>query len=323
MLLSYILFVVGFVLLVKGADYLIDGGVEIAALLGVSPLFIGLSIAALGTSAPEAAVSIKAAIIEHSTISFGNILGSNIANIGLIIGLMTVLYSLEAQVSTIKWEVPYSISITLLLLLLVRDDLFGGHLLVLSRINGFILLLFFLFYLIYLYRMARRDRRRKLLRADVSSIEHTKKELMKAIGMTVLGLVGLLLGAKFVVDNAISIAKQWGVSETMISVTVIALGTSLPELATSLAAARKRKFDIAIGNIVGSNIFNILFVLGITSLIRPIIFPLRATIDIFIVLAISVLLLVFIYTGNRVSRKEGVFMLLFYIFYIIFAIIRR
>ena len=318
----YILFILGFVILVKGADYLIDGVVELATLFGVSPLFIGLSVAALGTSAPEAAVSIKAAIISHSTISFGNVLGSNVANIGLVIGLGALLYTISGRKSTIKKEIPYSLLITLILLFLVRDDWFTGRTPTLSRIDGGILIIFFFIYLFYLYRMALSDRRKLLLDKDLSSIKYTGKELLKASGLTLGGILGVIYGAKLVVDNAINIAYVWGISEALISVTVIALGTSLPELVTSFTAAKKGMSDIAIGNVVGSNIFNILFVLGLTSIIRPIQFPVGSFIDLLIIIAVTILLLLFIFTRRIVSRKEGGVLLFSYFLYIVFVILR-
>lgn len=319
----YLFILIGFILLMKGADYLIDGGVKIATIFGVSPLFIGLSIAAIGTSAPEAAVSIKAAVIAHSTISFGNILGSNIANIGLVVGLSALLYTLSGRLSTIKNELPYSLFITFILLLLVRDDWFGNNILVLSRIDGGVLIIFFFIYLVYLYRMAISDRKKLLLDRDLSSIKHSKKELLKASCLTIGGIIGVVFGAKLVVDNAIDLAQSWGVSETMISVTIIALGTSLPEMVTSITAVRKGRCDIAIGNVVGSNIFNILFVLGITSLIRPIQFSLVAFVDLIIVISVTVLILIFIFTSRIISKKEGGVLLLFYLAYIVFVILRR
>lgn len=319
----YLFLLIGFILLMKGADYLIDGGVKIATIFGVSPLFIGLSIAAIGTSAPEAAVSIKAAVIAHSTISFGNILGSNIANICLVVGLSALLYTLSGRLSTIKKELPYSLFITFILLLLVRDDWFGNNILVLSRVDGGVLIIFFFIYLVYLYRMAISDRKKLLLDRGLSSIKHSKKELLKALCLTIGGIIGVVFGAKLVVDNAINLAQSWGVSETMISVTIIALGTSLPEMATSITAVRKGRCDIAIGNVVGSNIFNILFVLGITSLIRPIQFSLVTFVDLIIVISITVLILIFIFTSRIISKKEGGVLLLFYLTYIVFVILRR
>lgn len=321
--MEYLLFLIGFILLWKGADYFIGGGIKLASILGVSPLFIGLSIAAIGTSAPEAAVSINAAVINHSTISFGNILGSNIANIGLVIGLGAILFTISGKSTTIKKEIPYSLFITIILLFLLRDDWFGGNIQILTRLNGFILIVFFILYLLYLYHMAISDRRKLLPDRNLKSIRYSKKETLKTYFLTIGGITGVLFGAKLVVDNAVNIALSLGISETMISVTIIALGTSLPEMATSIQAARKGESDIALGNIVGSNLFNILFVLGVTSIIKPIQFSLIAFTDLIIVILITVILLIFIFTGRIITRREGVILLLFYLFYIIFVIFRR
>lgn len=321
--MSYLLLLVGFILLVKGADYLIDGGTELSTLFGVSPLFIGLAVTSIGTSAPEAAVSIKAAIISHPSISFGNILGSNIANIGLVLGLAALLYTLPTRNSTIKKELPFSLFITFVLLLLLRDDWFFKGIPSLSRIDGAILLGFFSLFLFYLYRMALSDRKKLLIEKNISHIEYSKRELLKASLITIIGITGIILGGHLVVNNAIIIARSLGVSETLISVTIVALGTSLPEMVTSLMAVKKNKWDIAIGNVVGSNIFNILFVLGLSSIIRPIQFSTIAFPDLLIVIGISIILLPFIHTRHRLSRKEGGVLLLIYIAYIVFAVLRR
>lgn len=317
------LLIIGIVLLVKGADYMIDGAVELATIFGLSALFIGLSITALGTSAPEAAVSIKAAISSYPSISFGNVLGSNIANIGLVVGLGAFIWNIKAKESTIKKETPFCLFVVILTVFLVRDDWYGRGETSLSRLDGLILLVLFSLYVCYLYFMARKDRRVFRLNADLSEVEHSRGEMFKASLLLILGTAGVLIGAHLIVDNAVIIARRLGVSEILISVTLIALGTSLPEMATSLAAMKKGEPDIAIGNIVGSNIFNILFVLGLTSSIRPIAFPSLAFKDLLIVTGISAVLLVFMYTQSRISKKEGGSLLLFYILYIVFVIIRR
>lgn len=302
---------------------MIEGLTDLTKIFGVSSLFIGLSVAAFGTSAPEAAVSIKAALSSHSSISFGNILGSNIANIGLVLGLGALIWALEAKKSTIKWEIPLSLFITIVLIFLVRDDWHGAKATHLSRFDGIILLVLFLFYLIYLYFMAKEDRRKFYLGTDRKGIKHSKKVIFASSSLTILGIFGVVFGAHLVVENAAIIAGRLGISEILISVTVVALGTSLPEVATSLTAMKKNESDIAVGNIVGSNIFNILFVLGMTSVIRPIDFPALAYIDLLIVAGVSVVLLCFACTGERVSKKEGSLLLLIYIFYIVFVIVRR
>jgi len=321
--MSYFLLALGLMLLVKGADAMIDGAVEIATIFGLSPLFIGLSITAFGTSAPEAAVSIKAAISSYPSISFGNVLGSNVANIGLVLGLGALIWSLTAKKSTIKWEIPFCLMISILTIFLVRDDWYGTGDNYLSRFDGIFLLILFFLYVSYLYSMARKDRRNFRLNTDLANIEHSNKQIFKASILSLIGIAGVLLGAHLIVDNAVIIAKRLGISEILISVTIIALGTSLPEAATSLTAMKKGKSDIAIGNVVGSNIFNILLVLGITSTIQPIKFPLLASTDLLIVIGISAILLIFGVTRNKISKKEGGILLLLYILYITFAIIRK
>lgn len=321
--MSYFLLILGLILLVKGADAMIDGAVEIATIFGLSPLFIGLSITAFGTSAPEAAVSIKAAISSYPSISFGNVLGSNVANIGLVLGLGALIWSLTAKKSTIKWEIPFCLMISILTIFLVRDDWYGTGDNYLSRFDGIFLLILFFLYVSYLYSMARKDRRNFRLNTDLTNIEHSNKQIFKASILSLIGIAGVLLGAHFIVDNAVIIAKRLGISEILISVTIIALGTSLPEMATSLTAMKKGKSDIAIGNVVGSNIFNILLVLGITSTIQPIKFPLLASTDLLIVIGISAILLIFGVTRNKISKKEGGILLLLYILYITFVIIRK
>ena len=321
--MSYFLLVLGLILLVKGADAMIDGAVEVASIFGLSPLFIGLSITAFGTSAPEAAVSIKAAISSYPSISFGNVIGSNIANIGLVLGLGALIWVITAKESTVKWEIPFCLLISVLMIFLVHDDWFGTRNNYLSRFDGILLLILFFLYISYLYSMARKDRRKFKLDTDLTKIEHSKKQIFKASILSLIGIAGVLLGAHLIVDNAVIIAQRLGISEILISVTIIALGTSLPEVATSLTAMKKGKSDIAIGNVVGSNIFNILFVLGITSTIQPIKFPLLASKDLLIAAGISSILLIYGYTKNKISKKEGGTLLLLYIFYIIFVIIRK
>jgi len=321
--MSYLLLIIGLILLVKGADSMIDGAVDLASIYGLSPLFIGLSVTAFGTSAPEAAVSIKAALSSYPSISFGNVIGSNIANIGLVLGLGALVWSLKAKKSTIKWEIPFCLITIILLIFLVRDDWYGTGETYLSRFDGIILLILFFLYISYLYSMAKKDRRIFHLNTSPTKIEHSKKQIFKATALSIIGIAGILLGAHLIVDNAVLIARRLGISEIMISVTIIALGTSLPEGATSLAAMKKGKSDIAIGNVVGSNIFNVLFVLGVTSTIRPIKFPILAFKDLLIVTGISAVILLFAYTKSKISKKEGGILLLFYMFYIAFVIIRK
>jgi len=321
--MNYVLLLIGFVLLVKGADYMIDGAVELAAIFGISSLLIGLSVTAMGTSAPEAAVSIKAALSSYSSISFGNILGSNIANLGLVLGLGALIWTVRAGKSTVKLEAPFCCVVVVILVFMVRDDWYGRGEMYLSRFDGTILLVLFLFYIYYLYSMMKKDKMLSYLDSNPQKTERSKKEIYKSSVFLIAGMSGVVFGARVIVDNSIIIAKNLGVSELLISVTIIALGTSLPEMATSLAAMKKGKSDIAIGNVVGSNIFNILFVLGLSSVIRPMYFPLSVFKDLLFVLLVSGVFLLFIYTEKTVSKKEGGTLLLFYVFYIVFVFIRK
>jgi cation:H+ antiporter len=321
--MSCILLIIGLILLVKGADYFIDGSVELAAISGLSPLFIGLSVTAIGTTSPEAAVSIKAALSSHPSISFGNVIGSVIANIGFVIGLGAMIWTLKSKDSTIKREIPFSLAVIILILVLVSDNKFTSREAYLSRIDGIILISLFATYLFYLYLMAKRDRKLFHLSIDPTKIKHSKKEIFKASALTIAGISGVLLGAHLVVSNAIIIAQKLSVSEFLISITIIALGTSLPEAATSLSAMKKGEPDIAVGNIVGSNILNILFILGTCAIIRPLKFPIPAFRDLLIAAGLTAIFLVFSYINKKISRKEGGLLLFFYLLYIIFAIIRK
>ncbi len=331
MVQSYALLVVGFVLLVFGGDYLIKGGSRLSALLGVSPLLIGLGIAAFGTSAPEAAVSIKAAISGHSAVSIGNILGSNIANIGLAIGLALLVFGIKETHRQIWKESVFGLLATLLLLTLsvAAFSRYGDY--GLNTVGGFILLFFFAGYLYYLFTMSVSDKK-KSRDEEQEVIENRPLEYVKSSAMTIGGIAGVIFGGSFVVDNAVTIAQSWGVSETLISVKIVALGTSLPEIVVSVMAVRKNHWDMALGNILGSNLFNILFVLGTTAAIKPMEFSLFHKLvlpDILITLGISLLLfLIIVHRGRTAgsllkSRLHGVLLLLVYTAYVAFAILRK
>lgn len=330
MIQSYVLLIVGFVLLVTGGDYLIKGGSRLSALLGVSPLLIGLGIAAFGTSAPEAAVSIKAAVSDHSAVSIGNILGSNIANIGLAVGLSLLLFGIKGNHRKLWKEISFGFAATLLLLFLCitpfsRKGEYG-----LNHIGGYILLFFFAGYLFHLFRMSRSDKK-KTQNETTNHIKNRLLEYVKSIVMTLGGIAGVIFGGSFVVDHAVLIAASWGVSQTLISVTIVALGTSLPEIVVSVIAVRKNHWDMALGNILGSNLFNILFVLGTTATIRSMEFSNFNRLvlpDLFIALGITLMLYLFIMRKGKTadtlkrSRMHGAILLLTYTAYIAFAILR-
>ncbi len=303
-LLQVLLLAVGFVMLIKGSDWFVDGSSGIATKFGIPQLVIGLTIVAMGTSAPEAAVSISAAFSGNADITIGNIVGSNILNILIILGLSSVIVPIAVASSTIKIETPFMIAITVVMLLLGLDG-------VVSLIDGIIFLVLFAAYLAYLFWMAKKDKNK-------DSNEETKNiSIAKAVIFAIIGLVLIVLGSNVTVGAATKIAQAVGVSERFIGLTIVALGTSLPELFTSVTAARKGNADIAIGNIVGSNIFNILFVVGLSALIIPVPFDPKFIFDSIIAIAAGVLLLLCCLWTKKLKRWAGVTMLLGYAAYFV------
>lgn len=307
MLMQGILLAVGFVMLVKGADWFVDGTAGIAERFGVPQLVIGLTIVAMGTSAPEAAVSITAALKGNAEITIGNIVGSNILNILIILGITSVIVSVAVAKSTVRYEIPYMLLITGMLLV------FGYTGNVVSFGEGIVLWAAFLLYLGYLFRMAVRDK-------EESVVTQERRPIWKMAVAALLGLVLVVWGSDVTVDAATGMAKAVGLSERFIGLTIVALGTSLPELFTSVAAARKGKADIAIGNIVGSNIFNILFVVGTTALITPVIFQPGFVIDTAIAIGAGVLLLLCVCRGFKLTRPAGILMLACYGGYFVYLL---
>lgn len=305
-LLQLLLLAVGFVMLVKGADAFVEGAAGIAEKFGIPQLVIGLTIVAMGTSAPEAAVSITAALKGNAAITIGNVVGSNILNVLVILGITSVIVSVAVARSTVRIEIPYMLVITLLLLILG----FSGNEIVFWE--GVILWAAFLLYLGYLFYMAKKNRQ--------VQEETEKKPLWKLLLYTVLGLVFVVWGSDVTVDAATAIAKAVGMSERFIGLTIVALGTSLPELFTSVSAALKGKADIAIGNIVGSNIFNILFVVGTTALITPVVFESGFVIDTLIAGGAGLLLWLCVCREQKLKRMGGVMMLVGYAAYFCYLI---
>lgn len=302
-----LLLAVGFVMLIKGADWFVDGSSGIATKFGIPQLVIGLTIVAMGTSAPEAAVSISAAIKGNADITIGNIVGSNILNILIILGLSSVIVPIAIASSTIKIETPFMLFITAVMLVLGLDA-------EISLIDGIIFLALFALYLGYLFRMAKKDKNKE------PEDENSKNmSVAKAIIFAIIGLALIVWGSNITVDAATAIAKAVGLSERFIGLTIVALGTSLPELFTSVTAARKGNADIAIGNIVGSNIFNILFVVGLSALIIPVPFAANFVFDSIIAIAAGVLLLLCCLWRKKLKRWAGITMLLGYAAY--FAVI--
>ena len=305
-LLQLLLLAVGFVMLVKGADAFVEGAAGIAEKFGIPQLVIGLTIVAMGTSAPEAAVSITAALKGNAAITIGNVVGSNILNVLVILGITSVIVSVAVARSTVRIEIPYMLVSTLLLLVLG----FSGNKIVFWE--GVILWAAFLLYLGYLFYMAKKNRQ--------VEEETEKKPLWKLLLYTVLGLVFVVWGSDVTVNAATAIAKAVGMSERFIGLTIVALGTSLPELFTSVSAALKGKADIAIGNIVGSNIFNILFVVGTTALITPVVFESGFVIDTLIAGGAGLLLWLCVCREHKLKRMGGVMMLVGYAAYFCYLI---
>ena len=318
-MLTYVLFVIGFFILIKGADLLVDGASSIAQKFRISPLVIGLTIVAFGTSAPELVVNIFASASGNAEIAIGNILGSNIANILLILGISAAIYPLASKRNTVWKEIPLCLLATLVLGAMANDILIdGAGLSILSRIDGFILIAFFVIFLYYTFGIA------KVSGGD-SDVEIKKYGLGKSALFIILGLAGLVLGGQWIVDGAVKIAEYFGISQSLIGLTIVAVGTSLPELATSAIAAYKKQSDIAIGNVVGSNIFNIFWILGLSSTIRPLPFNPSANIDILMTIGATLILFLLMFVGKRniIERWQGVFMVVLYFIYTGFLVLTR
>jgi len=314
---TYILFIIGFIFLIKGADLLVDGASSIAKRLGISDIVIGLTIVSLGTSAPELLVNIVASFQGNADIGIGNILGSNISNILLILGIAALIHPLKIRRNTTWKEVPLNLLAVIVLFIIANDVFFdkAGQS-VLSRTDGLVLIGFFFIFLNYTISLA------KVHREVGEDVKH--QPIAKAVIMTILGAAGLAFGGQWVVDGAIAIARQFGLSETFIGLTIVAVGTSLPELATSAMAAFKKRADIAIGNVVGSNLFNIFWVLGLSAAIKPLPFNPMVNTDIGVCLFATILLFVFCFTKKKyqLDRLEGGLFLAAYVAYIVFLIIR-
>lgn len=306
-LIQVLLLAAGFVMLVRGADWFVDGAAGIAEKFGIPQLVVGLTIVAMGTSAPEAAVSITAALKGSAAITIGNVVGSNILNILIILGITSAIVTIAVAKSTVKFEIPYMIIITVLLLIL---GITGNRI---SFMEGILLWAAFLIYLGYLFIMAKNNKE------DVEEEKESKPVWMLVI-LTLIGLVLIIWGSDVTVDAASRIAGAAGMSKRFIGLTIVALGTSLPELFTSVSAAMKGKADIAIGNIVGSNVFNILFVVGTTALITPVHFESKFMYDVAVAIAAGILLLLFVLKNRKLNRSAGITMLLAYAGYFIYLI---
>lgn len=312
LILNLLLLVFGMVVLIKGADIFVDGASAIAVKFKIPQIIIGLTIVAFGTSAPEAAVSISAGIRGTGGIAIGNILGSNIMNILLILGITACIRPIKVQKSTFKYEMPFMLLITVILFAL------GTFFAELNKVAGIVLWVFFIAFFVYLIRQAKNGPKEDPVAANIGY----KKSFPVLILVTLLGLAAIVWGSDLTVDGATAVAKALGMSDRLIGLTIVAFGTSLPELITSATAAKKGNSDIAIGNIVGSNIFNILFVLGTTSLIVDIPYGSEYLIDGIICIAAAVMLILCVWKKKELTRKGAIAMLVAFICYFAYLMVK-
>lgn len=311
MTLNIIFLLAGLLLLIKGADWLVEGASTVARKKGISNLAIGLTIVAFGTSAPELVVNVVASLENHQDIVFGNIIGSNNFNLFVILGIVGLITPLAVQVSTVSKEIP--ISFLAAIMLFVMANAFFTSEAVLSRIDGIILLLFFALFLFYVYRQLKLD-------PEITRVTELNKIDLpgwKIWGLIIIGLVALVIGGRLVVNSAIDMATAWGISEKLIGLTIVAAGTSLPELATSVVSAIKKNNDIAVGNIIGSNIFNIFFILGISSIVRPIPFAVIFNNDLYLLFGGTIFLFLVLFIGGKrtLNRWKAALLLITFLIY--------
>jgi len=316
MLLSVFLIIIGFIFLIASADLLVDGSSGIAKKFHIPEIIIGLTIVSIGTSMPELFVSITSALEGHSDMSLGNIIGSNLSNLLLILGLSAIIKPVVFQKETRLYEIPMCLlfTITFMIFCNTKDGI--------SRIEGVVLLLLFCVFLGYTIFMGIKESKTNLEKDDAK--EEKNNSIVKNIILVILGVIGLKVGGDLTVDNAVNVANYFNISEKIISLTILAVGTSLPELVTSVTAAIKGNSDIAIGNIIGSNIFNILLILGVASIIKPITYNVTYNFDISILIVATVILALFpfIPPKDKMSRANGIIYFLMYIAYLAILILK-
>ena len=309
LLMIAILIVGGLVLLFFGADWLVKGAVTMALHLGLSPLIVGLTVVALGTSLPEALVSVQASLDNQGGIALGNVIGSNILNIALILGLSALIQPLKVDSHLVKADVPLLVGASFLLMVLLEDF----HI---SRMEGALLLLGIVFYVCGNIMTVKRTSPEEDKIEGMEIPEDPSKNLLRHIGLLVLGLIALALGSNFLVSGAVDLARIWGLSEALIGLTIVSIGTGTPELATALMAAYRKTADIAIGNAVGSNLFNIMFVVGLAGLVAPMDATGINSSDLYVMFGLTILLLPTVWTGLVLDRKEGFLFVAIYVAYL-------
>ncbi len=307
-MMKYVLLIVGFVLLIKGADFFVEGSAAVAKKLKVPTMIIGLTIVAMGTSAPECAVSIAASVKGSNAMAISNVVGSNIFNLMVVCGVCALFTPLAVQARTLKQEFPFSI---LAAVVMLATGFIG---MTLGRIDGVILVVFFIFFLIWMVKAA------LSARENAQNEEEDVKDMgtVQCILFILGGLAAVVFGGDLVVDASTEIARTFGLSENLIGLTIVAFGTSLPELVTSIIAAKKGQVDMALGNVIGSNIFNIFLVAGVAAVVSPMAFLMENVIDLIILIAMSILVWSFAATKKRIGRAEGAFMLIIYIAYLVY-----
>ncbi|MBW2998402.1 calcium/sodium antiporter [Candidatus Woesearchaeota archaeon] len=320
MLTNFLILIFGLYILVKGADFLIEGSIKIAKTYGISNLVIGLTIVTFGTTMPELVVSVVSSVKGSNGIIMGNLIGSNVANMLLVLGATALFTKIKVKDSVIKKEIPFLIFSVFLLITILFFEKEGLY--YISRANGLTLLSFFLLFIIYLFNTSRKTEVKEV-EEEVKIIK--KEKINKDIAYIILGLVGLYFGGNFIVDNAIAIANIFNVSEFLISATIIAIGTSLPELVTSVMAAKKQRLDLAVGNIVGSNIFNLLWIVGVSASIRQIAVSPEILVDLFILLGISIFFLLSIIANPKreITKNTGRIFLSVYVVYLVMILLRN
>lgn len=318
-MLKYVILLLGFLLLIKGADLFVEGSSSVAKLLKIPSIIIGLTIVAFGTSMPEASVSISAALAGKNELSFSNVIGSNIFNLLVVAGMSAVLKPIRVQKSVLKLDFPLSILIAVILLIMsIPKNYHGERLSIITQWNGIVLLVIFIIYLIYTVRQALKARN-----SNSEPVGHYKiLSPLKTAVYIILGIGGIILGGQWVVDSASEIAADFGLSETLIGLTIVALGTSLPELVTSIVAARKGESDLALGNVVGSNIFNILLVLGASSALHPVAVNLFSIYDTIFLVVSSIIVYLLALRREDINKKEGFLMLPLYALFFVFILVR-
>ena len=315
-----VLLAIGLVILIYGAEWLVRGASSAARKVGISPLVVGLTVVAFGTSAPELTVNLYSALTGTTDIAVGNIIGSNIANILLILGVTAAIIPLTVKSTTVRWGIPLALLAAVLVLVFGKDRLFGeGTIDVITRTDGLILLAFFTVFMGYVFFLVHKDK-------EAAIPEEAKKEPLSipfSLLLIIAGFSGLVIGGKMLVDQAVILARLGGLSEAVIGLTIVAVGTSLPELATSVVAAVKKEVDIAIGNVIGSNIFNVFFVLGLTSVVAPLPVPEGFSIDASVGIAAVLLLLTALFIGSRgrLDRWQGIVFVLLYVSYLTYLVV--